>query len=290
MSTATNDVSRIEPAEENARWLIGWLEDTEALQALSGGRYGTGPFPVELLQQVQAARAAITTRPVFEPQTAVAPRAGNDPIMEALSLRPDIQAAFSGAAWRPERVHLDRLIALQKMVVTDGLDSRVVAATRSDAELRELCLPENGQPVSLDVSSDASKGAVTISSLSPNLRIQALQVGQGPAGPLVSFHIGIGTPYVTVVHLGDRFFLRDGYHRAVGLLMHGVRAVPAIIVTARTFADVASVPGMFGPEVILGDRPPTVADFLNDGPSAAAIRRPLRKLLRVAADEFYIPR
>ena len=34
-------------ADENVRWLVGWLDEPEALQALSAGRYGAdrSPFP-----------------------------------------------------------------------------------------------------------------------------------------------------------------------------------------------------------------------------------------------------
>lgn len=132
--------------------------------------------------------------------------------------------------------------------------------------------------------------AVTISSLSPNLRIQGTQVNFSPIAGSVTFVVGSGSPYLTVVELGDRLFLRDGHHRGVALLAAGIKAVPAIMVTGRSYADAATVPGLFGPEVTLGDRPPLVTDFLDDRVCAAAIRRPLRKVARISASEFPIAR
>jgi hypothetical protein len=94
---------------------------------------------------------------------------------------------------------------------------------------------------------------------------------------------------LTVVEFGDRLFLRDGHHRAVTLLAARIKAVPAIMVTGKSYADAATVPGLFGPEVALGDRRSLVTDFLDDRVCAAAIRRPLRKVARICASEFPVP-
>jgi len=111
--------------------------------------------------------------------------------------------------------------ALQKLIVTDHLDTRIAGAVEDSGELLELCLPSQPQPIPVEISLDADGHAVTVSSLSPNLRIQGIQVNFGPIAGSVTFVVGSGSPYLTVVELGDRLFLRDGHHRAVALLAAG---------------------------------------------------------------------
>jgi hypothetical protein len=279
-------------AEENVCWLIGWLGEHEALQVLSAGRYGAGPFPVpaELQVKAQAAREAVAARAPFEPQSAILPHAEGDSLLAEIAARQDIQAAFPGASWRPQYVDLSKVIVLQKMVVTDGLDERVTGITEGSPELLELCLPTQQQPFPIDITTDADGRAATISSLNPNLRVQGFQANLGPTGGSITFIVGPGSPYVTVVELGGRFFLRDGHHRAAALMAAGITAAPVVVVTGTSYADAAMVPGLFGPAVALGDRPPMVADFLDEGVSAAAVRRPLRKITRISASEFPVAR
>ena len=283
---------RREPADENVRWLVGWQDEPEALQALSAGRYGAGPFPVpvELQMKAQAAREAVAARALFEPQSAILPHAEGDVVLTEVAARHDIQAALPGASWRPQYVDLSEVIVLQKLVVTDGLDEQVTGITMGSPELLELCLPTQQQPFPIELTSDADGHAVTITSLNPNLRVQGFQANLGPAGGSVTFVVGAGSPYVTVVELGGRFLLRDGHHRAVALMAAGITAAPVIVVAGTSYADAAMEPGLFGPGVALGDRPPMVADFLDERVSAAAVRRPLRKITRISASEFPVAR
>jgi hypothetical protein len=281
-----------EPAQENVRWLTGWLEEPEALQALSTGRYGAGPFPVPVDLQVKAraAREAVAARAPFEPQSAILPHAAGDVVLTQVAARQDIQAAFPGASWRPQYVDLSTLIVLQKLVVTDGLDQRVAGIAKDSPELLELCLPTQQLPFPIDLTLDPDGHGATLTSLNPNLRVQQVQAGIGPTAGSITFFIGPGSPYVTVVELGGRSLLRDGHHRAVALMAAGITAAPAVVVTGTSYADAAVVPGLFGPGVTLGDRPPTVADFLDERVSAAATRHPLRKITRMSASEFAVAR
>jgi len=281
-----------EPAQENVRWLTGWLEEPEALQALSAGRYGAGPFPVpaELQVKARAAREAVAARAPFEPQSAILPHAEGDVVLTEVAARQDIQAAFPGASWRPQYVDLGKVIVLQKMVVSDGLDKLVTGIAKGSPELLELCLPAQQPPFPIDLTADADGRGATLTSLNPNLRVQQVQGSLGPTGGSITFIVGPGSPYVTVVELGGRFLLRDGHHRAVALMAAGVTSAPVVVVTGTSYADAAMVPGLFGPGVTLGVRPPMVTDFLDERVSATAIRRPLRKITRISASEFAVAR
>ena len=192
-------------------------------------------------------------------------------------------------AWRPQYVDLRRVIALQKLIVTDGLDARVAAASENKEALVELCLPTAGPEVELDVTPDVTGRAIMISSPNPNLRSQGLNLSV-PPGNVVAGAFGLGSPHMTVVRLGDRYVLRDGTHRAAGLLARGTFTVPLVVIEGTGPSDIAMNPDLFPPQVALGEHPPLVVDFLDDTIAAAATRKPLRKALRYIVEEFYIPR
>jgi hypothetical protein len=132
--------------------------------------------------------------------------------------------------------------------------------------------------------------AATITSLNPNLRVQGFQANLGPTGASVTFVVGAGSPHMTLVEFDGRFLLRDGHHRAVALMAAGITVAPVVVVTWTSYADAATVPGLFAPGVALGERPSMVADFFDERVSAAAVRRPLRKITRISAWEFHVSR
>jgi hypothetical protein len=274
--------------DQQVRWLLGYLPDAEALQVISGGRYGFGPYPAELQQHISAARSAVAARSAFITQPAVIDGAQDDTLLGPLAARPDIQAAFAGAAWHPSFVDLRKVIALQKLVVTQGLDERVSAAVGNRADLVELCLPQPA-PEPIEFGTDPARRAVTVTSLNPNLHFGGFNLDQLAQGGPIICGCGISTNVVTVVRFAERYFLRDGTHRAVGLLRHGVFEVPAILVEATTTADITTNREFFPPDVVLGERPPRLTDFLEDNICANATRRRTRRVVRLIADEYDVP-
>lgn len=278
------------PDEQQVRWLTGWLEEAEALPALSGGKYGPGPFPVpaDLQLRSRAARAAVAEREPFAPRSVILPHAADDAVLNGVASRPDVHAGFAGVPWRVLYVDLSNVIAVQKLVVLDGLHQRVTGITKDSPELLDLCLPAQQRPTPVEAIQDLDGRSVTFSSPNPNLRFQGYHVNFGPGGGTVTFIVRVVSSYVTVVELGDRFFLRDGYHRAVALAAAGVTVVPAVVVTGSSYSDVAMTPGMLGPQVALGDHPPMLVDFLDAQVSDTSTRRRTRKVTRLSASEFAV--
>jgi hypothetical protein len=73
--------------------------------------------------------------------------------------------------------------------------------------------------------------AWTASSANPNLRI-ASQVGPlpvVPAGFALGFALTAGSSFMQVGRYRGRHYMRDGYHRAFGLLSRGITVVPAFV-------------------------------------------------------------
>lgn len=76
-------------------------------------------------------------------------------------------------------------------------------------------------------------------------------------------HAPSRSPYIEVASYGDRWFLRDGYHRSFRLLKQGISLVPAVVVYAETLAEMGAVGSQFfAEEVLFSRRPPMVTDFL----------------------------
>ena len=80
--------------------------------------------------------------------------------------------------------------------------------------------------------------------------------------------------FMQVAHYSGRFILRDGYHRAYGLLASGIRQVPVSYIEFATSTELSLNPGLFSHDVFLSERPPTIADYL-DYQVAADIQFPI---------------
>jgi hypothetical protein len=85
-----------------------------------------------------------------------------------------------------------------------------------------------------------------------------------------------------------RSFLRDGYHRAVGLLRAGISQVPAIVFDAPSFQYISPTPALFDHEVAFSDRAPELADFWDDSVSADSLQPAVRKVVHIRAEEFVV--
>jgi hypothetical protein len=99
----------------------------------------------------------------------------------------------------------------------------------------------------------------------------------------------MGSTFVQVAHYKGRFFLRDGYHRAVSLLRAGITTIPCILIEAHSFEEIGAEPKvMFGYETLFGDRPPMLSDFFNESVSVDVLQPAIRKVVRVAGEQFLI--
>lgn len=283
-------------AQRSARVLLGWLPPKDAVNQL----LGRNPTPQDDLtavnQLIATTRAAVLARPatiIGDPVIA-----GDRSLLDQVADRPEVRAAFADIPWRIEWIDLTRVLSVQKMITTDGLDLRVAEATADPAALMELCLPaaQPGPPAGAFGEPDGHGFA--LSSLNPNLRVVGSNVAEAlvSASPQVppqkvqafTFFISMGASYVQVARYQGRSFLRDGYHRAAGLLRAGISQVPAVVIDAPSFQFIAPATGLFDHEVAFSNRVPRLADFWDDTVSAAALQPAVRKVVRMRADEFVV--
>lgn len=281
-----------------ARALVGWLGDQEAVQAL----LGRGPVPSDelspLQQTVTSCRSAVERRAPYRVEDPLVP--GDKEYLESIAARTEVKASFAGLEWRPAFVDLSRVLSFQKIIHTDGLEERLVGAVESQERLNELCIPMAQPSPPLGAFTDADGKGFTISSFNPNLRIAGGQLADAKFNPApglppvkmqaVTLLVYMGTSYLQVVRYKGRCFIRDGYHRAAGLVRLGANNVPCIFIEAERYDQVGAAAGAFSYEILFGDRPPKLLDFWDEEVSKSIKQVSVRKVIRVRGEEFVVPR
>ena len=282
-----------------ARALLGWMSEPEAITSLLGrNSVPTDDLP-SLRKRHASSRAAVSRLAVKQLEDPVMSDSGRR--LDEIRSRPEVAANFPGMNWRPAIVDLRLVLSFQKIIFTDGLDERLKAAATEEG-LYELCVPRTQPSHPLGAFTDADGKGFTISSFNPNLRIAAgqiseAQVAPGPGMPTVRMQavtllVFMGTSYLQVVRYRDRCFIRDGYHRAAGLLRAGIYEVPCIFIEAQSFEQVGpvQVPGTVSYEILYSQRPPFLTDFWNDEVAAEVSQPAVRKVVRIRGEEFVVPR
>jgi hypothetical protein len=212
------------------------------------------------------------------------PRASHipDEVASALatqSRRADLIEEMNGLDWTTGIVDLTRLVSFQRRIIP-GEESLPIADDWSS-----LVAIAFGPVASIAYDVIERKGPVlTIQTENPNLQFRA---GNTIETPLV---LHGGSPFLEVAQYHGRWFLRDGYHRAYRLLHAGISHVPAVIIQAKTLAELGPVqPWFFNEETLGCVRPPLVTDFLNDTLTLTYTRPKLHKRLRVTMEETVEP-
>ena len=162
---------------------------------------------------------------------------------------PDRPADLVDAPGHPVKFGADGGQSLACVHDIDGADLAAVAA---------ITLPLAQGDV-LPVQYDELRRAWTVSSDNPNLRIAA-RVGPlpvTPAGFALGFALTAGPSFMQVGRYRGPHYLRDGYHRAFGLLSRGIAVVPAFVGDIHVFEELVPDPRTMLPQDgYLGDRPP----------------------------------
>jgi hypothetical protein len=277
------------------RTLTAWMSDDDALDVLLGRNREPDEDLTALSARIAEARAALARRPPFVAADPVVPH--DRTRLDELAARAELKASFAGMDWTVEMVDMRRVQSLQMAIKTDRLAERVAHVLSDPDELWELCVPSQRKDPPRGAFKDADQRGYTITSLNPNLRVAGSKTDTmdvvTAAGPIrvqaVMFFLSFGVSYMHVARHGGRYFLRDGYHRLVGLLAGGITTMPCVVVDMPGPFD-ELMPGRrsFSREACFSDRPPLVSDFLDDS-VADDFSHPLsRKIIRVRAEEFTV--
>jgi hypothetical protein len=218
-----------------------------------------------------------------DPSFLDAPASVSDLLEQQLS-RSDLRSEMNGLNWTTGIVDLRRLLAFQRRLIFDD-QSPCLEAPASD-DWAALAAFAFGPPVPVAYRTLLSnESELLLQSENPNLQIRTSIECNSHL-----FQLHGGSPFFEVAEFGGRWFLRDGYHRAYRLLRAGVVHSPAVIIRARTLAELGPVqPWFFSKETLFSKTPPHVTDFLDDDLTIDYTRPRLLKTLRVTIEECIEP-
>lgn len=196
--------------------------------------------------------------------------------------RSDLREEFNGLEWSLGVVDIRLLLAFQRRLVLTIAASQLQIPELDDwRALLELAFGPS-KAVTYDLTRDGA--SVVIESSNPNLHFR---LSGDPASPL---KVHGGSPFFEIARFRGRWFLRDGYHRAYALLRAGIFYLPAVIVEAKSLAELGAVHPWFFPEdVLVSSTPPRVTDFLDDALVLEYDRTPFIKTLCLTMEEILTP-
>ena len=261
------------------RALIGWLSEMDACLVLAERRMDLALLP-ENIERSARARQAVQDRKPFEGQSEVviAPESSLDGYIAAFTAQPDYKP-FASEGWQVKIADLSKVCALQPIVFWDHSQERTEGAQLGDMHsVAAITLPTRTSPDSLPIQFDGARNTWIVTSRNPNLRVispfnSPIATDDGQTFIGCGFLLAISPSYVQVAHYRGRYLLRDGYHRALGLLARGITHAPVLFRDFGSYAALGLPAGMLPEQSYLGDRPPLIADYLSEDVSAE-IRAP----------------
>ena len=280
-----------------ARALLGYMPKEEAVQLLAGGPIREDDIPKFEDVWRRYAKAA-EARGVFESvEPLVAPPTELIAEMEAFANRPDVATLMQPHDWAVAFVDISReVLTYQRLVISRDIEERIGNLSQQDYKsLLAICLPPP-QASQMLGAFDPAQMAFTATSVNPNLRIAGFEVASvsnpqsSQPQQLLGFRISMGSTFVQIVEYKGRWMVRDGYHRLYGLLTRGITQVPCVVIRAKTFEETgAAQPGFFSFETLFGPYPPRITDFLNDQFSVNVEVQANMRVIRIKAEQFFVP-
>lgn len=271
---------------KRARALIGWMPEQEGARWLAGREFSK-EGSADHSAICRKARQAVANRPAnFGQKDLVTPVP--DELMSHLNSLAEhpLGENILKSCGQPQIVDLGRVCAAQPTIDVDASAERVRTLTQSDQlGIAKLTLP-TPETEPLPVTFDATRKAWVFSSPNPNLRAHGqFQAPLGPGLMGYGFIIGMQKSYLQVALVNGRYFLRDGYHRAYGLLAKGIHRAAALVKEFDSYEEAMSAPGSFASHHMLSDRPPVLLDYFDDEVSVDTILPITRKTIVVQALE-----
>ncbi len=239
--------------------------------------------PEDIRQRDERAVYRRTTRdPIGVPHPLPIPDAYQDHIT-TVRQRPLFQKLFSGHDVRFALLDIASLIPVQPHVIFDFAQERASSAPCT-REVFNLCLPP--APEALDIKGGVTTGGtreIACTLLTPDLNVLVSEAKLDTENGLrVIFTVGKTAVFCQIQACQGQYFVRDGTHRAVGLLAAGVRYMPAILEEVPSH----KVSNFLPEDTLFGPNPPRIGDFLDPDLYVEHVWSPHKKVVRITVDEF----
>lgn len=284
-----------------SKWLLAWMNGEEAIPTLLGRAPVADEDTAKSRRVWHDSSAALMRRAPYRQPTPVLSKLPGKLTKQATKFRqrPDVIADLDGQDYKVGMVDLRKVLSLQKAVEENALQRAQQVIPNDLDSLFSFCLPEPGMGARVAGTLDKVNKAITLTSLNWNFRIGSplivdLDVSAGPGeAPRkekhIGFTVGFGTPFIHVVECNGRWLLRDGHHRCYGLLQRSIHHIPCVFTKVHDFAEIGTVaPGSFPYEILFGDRPPFLTDFLDNSVAKTARRPAQQRIVHIAASEFAV--
>jgi hypothetical protein len=291
-STSQDAVASVATAGDRlvrtARALLGWLPEPLALRLMNSNDAMRAPTD-DQRAAAASARAAVAARHEGLDQTDLVRDLPAGVLTNHLALLAQVPDAadFFNEGWRVALVDLSRVCGFQPTVFTDSAAERAAGVDPADVEqLAAVTLPTQFNP-ELNAQLDEARNQFLLVSRNPNLRLAGHFAGplQPNSPPAFGFLATIRPSFLQVAGYGGRYFLRDGYHRSLGLLGIGATWVPAFVRDLDAIQELVP-PGMLPQEAFVGARPPKLLDYSDDAVSASVQLPASQKMIVVQALEL----
>lgn len=278
------------------RAYIGWMPPQNAHLILQSG--AVEPDEAAAISITERARRAVEARPAGVNQDDLISPVPDELAGHVRELQ-DSPAAqpYHAEGWKVALVDLTRVCGCQPLVVSDQAAARVASIDPDDiAAIAAVTLPLT-QGESVPVRFDPLQRTWTVVSTSHNLRIVVPAGPQPvpstgemvvpPEGTVLGFGVASPPSFMQVGRFRGRHFLRDGYHRALGLLNRGITVAPAFVRDITAFEELFPDPRTLLPQdSYFGERPPVLQDLLNDTVSATVQVPATQKAIVISGMEF----
>jgi hypothetical protein len=267
-----------------ARSLIGWLP-TEMAQATLAGFGVQPPYDPQIVNRVAAAHAAVAARQHHAAGIDVVTDLPNELVayVDELKSKPFYQA-FAAEGWQVRMADLQRVRSLQPTVHTDHATERAQGVRRNDLlSLARVTLPHSRAKELMATAPTADGRGWILTCRNPQLRVRGPYTGDrednGYKTKVFGIETEVANSLVQIVRWRGAYILRDGYHRAYGLLSRGIASVPVVYHEFPDQQPPVVAPGLFDPNVYISERAPLMKDYLDDVVSADVEVRRTQKTL-----------
>jgi hypothetical protein len=272
-----------------ARALIGWMRESAALGLLAN--HPDLGSDDDRLRVIRSAQASMKARPVAGEQLNVVsepPESLAEYVRELMAH--GVMDQFKAEGWTVRMADLRRVCSVQPSVFLDHAADRTRTAAADDIEgLAQITLPTNQDATEFSRSYDEARQRFVLTSRNPNFRvvgsITTPMAVKGQGGLAVGFVVVTAPSLLQVAKYRGRYVLRDGNHRALGLLANGIHTVPVLYREYHEFDTMNLSSGLFQPRVFLGERPPLLVDYLDDTVATTVFMAAMQRVVIVEAIE-----
>lgn len=205
----------------------------------------------------------------------------NLPYLKALQNTEHFKGAVDDFPWRFGCVEMAPLLAYQSHVSLQA-HRDVQRRKNTDRDILERCLPVSVSSIQYECRITDSPIQCVIEATSNDLNLVMHRLSGLPLTP-TGFILAPSNPLVQVARFEGRYYLKNGYHRAVQLLAVGRKVIPCIILDVARVIDTGIRPGTFTVEQSRSLNPPTCGHLTGQRAWAVQLRRARRRVTLTAS-------